>query len=398
MKHQKIVLYVTGSIAAYKAVYLLRLFQKQGAEVRVVMTPFAEKFVSKLTFASLCKHRVYSDSSFSDHGENIDHIELAKWADISVIAPASADFIAKMAQGIADNFALTTLLATETPKYVVPAMNDVMWNNFATKKNIETLATNHITILNPGYGMLAEGYAAQGRMMEPEEIVNAINISLQDKPLTGKHFLITAGGTIEDLDPVRYISNRSSGKMGYALAQVAAQQGADVTLISANSHLADPQNMKIIKVKTSDELKDAIMQQLPANDVLVMAAAVSDFKPVAVATQKIKKSENSDELVLHLKKTADILKLVANVIRANQLIVGFAAETNNVQKNAENKLNKKHLDMIVLNDVSNQKIGFGSDDNQVTLINKTGIIRQTGIESKQQIAQEIIQVIEDQLN
>lgn len=398
MQNKKIVLYVTGSIAAYKSVYLLRLFQKQGADVKVVMTPFAEKFVSQLTFASLAKCPVYSESNFTNHGETIDHIELAKWADISVVAPASADFIAKMANGIADNFALTTLLATDTSKYVVPAMNDVMWNNFATRKNIETLEQNGIKILNPEYGRLAEGYKAKGRMIEPEEIVQTIYASDNPKLLSGKNVLITAGGTIEDIDPVRYISNRSTGKMGYALADVAVKQGANVTLISANCHLQVPENINFIKVKTSDELKNSILTKLPKNDVLIMAAAVSDFKPVHVAKQKIKKSDDSNELVLHLQKTDDILKLVADQKKANQVIIGFAAETNDVKRNAKLKLEKKHLDLIVLNDVSNQKIGFGSDDNQVTIMNKNGILKQTGIESKEKIAKTIINVIKQQLD
>lgn len=398
MQNKKIVLYVTGSIAAYKSVYLLRLFQKQGADVKVVMTPFAEKFVSQLTFASLAKCPVYSESNFTNHGETIDHIELAKWADISVVAPASADFIAKMANGIADNFALTTLLATDTSKYVVPAMNDVMWNNFATRKNIETLEQNGIKILNPEYGRLAEGYKAKGRMIEPEEIVQTIYASDNPKLLSGKNVLITAGGTIEDIDPVRYISNRSTGKMGYALADIAVKQGANVTLISANCHLQVPENINFIKVKTSDELKNSILTKLPKNDVLIMAAAVSDFKPVHVAKQKIKKSDDSNELVLHLQKTDDILKLVADQKKANQVIIGFAAETNDVKRNAKLKLEKKHLDLIVLNDVSNQKIGFGSDDNQVTIMNKNGILKQTGIESKEKIAKTIINVIKQQLD
>ncbi|POH14787.1 phosphopantothenoylcysteine decarboxylase [Fructilactobacillus sanfranciscensis] len=398
MQNKKIVLYVTGSIAAYKAVYLLRLFQKQGADVKVVMTPFAEKFVSQLTFASLAKCPVYSESNFTNHGETIDNIELAKWADISVVAPASADFIAKMANGIADNFALTTLLATDTSKYVVPAMNDVMWNNFATRKNIETLEQNGIKILNPEYGRLAEGYKAKGRMIEPEEIVQTIYASDNPKLLSGKNVLITAGGTIEDIDPVRYISNRSTGKMGYALADVAVKQGANVTLISANCHLQVPENINFIKVKTSDELKNSILTKLPKNDVLIMAAAVSDFKPVHVAKQKIKKSDDSNELVLHLQKTDDILKLVADQKKTNQVIIGFAAETNDVKRNAKLKLEKKHLDLIVLNDVSNQKIGFGSDDNQVTIMNKNGILKQTGIESKEKIAKTIINVIKQQLD
>ncbi|WP_395318366.1 bifunctional phosphopantothenoylcysteine decarboxylase/phosphopantothenate--cysteine ligase CoaBC [Fructilactobacillus frigidiflavus] len=398
MQNQKIVLYVTGSIAAYKAVYLLRLFQKQGADVRVVLTPFAEKFVSKLTFASLAKHPVYSESSFSEHGETIDHIELAKWADFSIVAPATADFIAKMANGIADNFALTTLLATDTPKYVVPAMNDVMWNNCATQNNINTLANHGVTVFKPGFGQLAEGYQAQGRMLEPEEIIKKLVPISQSKALTGKRFLITAGGTIEDIDPVRYISNRSSGKMGYALAAVAAQQGAIVTLISANCQLPQLKNVQLIKVKTSDELKETILTELPQNDVLIMAAAVSDFKPTTVANQKIKKSADTDELVLRLQKTTDILKVVAQKKQPQQIIVGFAAETNHAQQNAQQKLKNKHLDLIVLNDVANQKIGFGSDDNQVTIINSTGIIKQTEIESKPKIAQIILQVIEDQMN
>ncbi|WP_413627267.1 bifunctional phosphopantothenoylcysteine decarboxylase/phosphopantothenate--cysteine ligase CoaBC [Fructilactobacillus vespulae] len=398
MLNKKVVLYVTGSIAAYKSVYLLRELQRNGAEVRVVMTSFAEKFVSSLTFASLSKHFVYDDNSFTDDAEQIKHIELAKWADLSIVAPASADFIAKLANGIADNFALTTLLATDSRKIIVPAMNDVMFHNFATQNNLEVLKKNQITVLDTATGMLAEGYSAKGRMLEPLDIINQVKRSLiKTGELNNFKILVTAGGTQEDIDPVRVISNRSSGKMGYAIAEAAAQAGAEVTLISANCNLQASSGIKVVPVRTSSELMNTVLSELPSYDALIMAAAVSDFRVHEVAKQKIKKDPNQDYFELILEKTPDILKQVALAKQEHQLIVGFAAETQNFEKNAQKKLKAKGLNMIVLNDVSNPKIGFSSDDNQVTIIDDKQKVIKTEIASKIEIAQKIIEIVEQKL-
>lgn len=393
MNGKKIVLYVTGSIAAYKAVYLMRILQKNGAEVRVVMTPFATKFVSKATFQTLSKHKVYDDESYFIEAR-VTHIELAQWADISIVAPATADFIAKAANGIADNFAQTTFLATPSLKIVVPTMNDIMLKNDATKKNIATLQKNGVDVIDSDVGMLAEGYSAKGRMPDPENIVEHVIAKMSDEnKLKDLNFLVTAGGTREQIDPVRFISNRSSGKMGYAIAKAARDQGANVTLISANSSLPDPVGMKIIKVNSVDELQKEILTEFKKNNVLVMAAAVSDFKPKKIAKQKIKKLDDENSISLVLEKTTDILKEISKLKTNGQYVVGFAAETQSPEKNARIKLKKKNLDLIVLNDVSNPKIGFNSDLNQVTFITNNGIKKTTAVETKDKIATELIDII-----
>ncbi|USS93875.1 bifunctional phosphopantothenoylcysteine decarboxylase/phosphopantothenate--cysteine ligase CoaBC [Fructilactobacillus ixorae] len=392
MNGEKITLYVTGSIAAYKAVSLLRLCQKAGADVRVVMTAAATRFVTPQTFAALSGHSVLTDAA--THQETIAHVELAQWGTCHVVAPASADFIAKAAVGIADSVALTTYLAARGPKLVVPAMNDGMWDNPATRRNITQLRQDGQQVLEPVIGLLAEGYAAKGRMADPEVIMTALQ-QLQGKPQdwAGKHLLVTAGGTQEDLDPVRYLSNRSSGKMGYALANAASQRGAQVTLLSANVNLPIPTGVKVIPVRTAADLKDQLQQLFPTMDGLLMAAAVSDFRPVQVAEHKLKKTAAGEEMTLRFQQNPDLLKLVAAHKRPDQVVVGFAAETHDWRQNALHKLAAKQADYIVLNDVSNPAIGFNSDDNQVTIFGADGFQEQTPIETKAAIADHILTVI-----
>ncbi|USS89698.1 bifunctional phosphopantothenoylcysteine decarboxylase/phosphopantothenate--cysteine ligase CoaBC [Fructilactobacillus cliffordii] len=397
MDGKKITVYVTGSIAAYKAVYLLRLLIKAGAEVRVVMTTAATRFVTPLTFQTLAQHHVLTDADWDQTG--VVHVETAQWGDLNVVVPASADFIAKAATGIADSMATTTFLAAPAPKLVVPAMNDGMWNNPATQRNLTQLRQDGIHTLSPDSGFLAEGYAAKGRMPEPEVIATEIEkLFTKEQDWQGKRVLITAGGTREDLDPVRYLSNRSSGKMGYELARAAQAHGAEVTLISANVTLPTPPGVKLVRVRTAQDLAIQLQTLFPQTDVLLMAAAVSDFRPAQVVPQKIKKITEDAHLTLELEANPDLLKLVATQKKPGQLVVGFAAETEDLKQNAARKLANKKADFIILNDVGNPQIGFNADDNQVTIIGANGFETQTPVESKSAIAERILAVLKKTFN
>ncbi|MCF6515101.1 bifunctional phosphopantothenoylcysteine decarboxylase/phosphopantothenate--cysteine ligase CoaBC [Lactobacillus sp. S2-2] len=388
MLKKNIALYVTGGIAAYKSVILLRELIKLNLEVQVVMTSNATKFVTPLTFSTLSKKQVLFDYNLNSAG--VDHVELAQWTDLAIIAPATANFIGKMANGIADDFASTSLMAIKNEKkYVFPAMNDEMLNNPVTQRNIQRLKDDNMQIFNSEYGFLAEGYKANGRMMEPQKIINTL--FYQNNELSGKKILITAGGTREKIDPVRFIGNNSSGKMGYALADYANEQGADVTLISANSKLEKINGVTTIDVETSDELYNEISNNFANCDVLIMSAAVSDFKPQKYTDQKIKKDKNINSINIELEKTNDILKYFGTHKNNNQIVVGFAAETNDILKNAEKKLKEKNVDMLVLNDVSKKNIGFNSDDNKVTILFKNQDYVETEVMKKTEIAKVILE-------
>lgn len=388
MLKKNIALYVTGGIAAYKSVILLRELIKLNLEVQVVMTSNATKFVTPLTFSTLSKKQVLFDYNLNSAG--VDHVELAQWTDLAIIAPATANFIGKMANGIADDFASTSLMAIKNEnKCVFPAMNDEMLNNPANQRNIQRLKDDNMQIFNSEYGFLAEGYKANGRMMEPQKIINIL--FYQNNELSGKKILITAGGTREKIDPVRFIGNNSSGKMGYALADYANKQGADVTLISANSKLKKIDGITTIDVETSDELYNEITDNFADCDVLIMAAAVSDFKPQKYTDQKIKKDKNINSINIELEKTNDILKYFGTHKNNNQIVIGFAAETNDILKNAEKKLKEKNVDMLVLNDVSKKNIGFNSDDNKVTILFKNQDYVETEIMKKTEIAKVILE-------
>lgn len=391
-----VALYVSGSIAAYKSLTLARDLIKQGANVRVIMTNSAQLFVTPLAFQTLTKNKVFTNISEEPDEKEITHINIAKWADISLIAPATANFISKIANGIADDAASTTLLATNGKKILVPAMNDNMWNNPATIRNINTLKNDGIIIFSPTKGYLAEGYSGKGRMIEPELIIEKMESNLSNSHLLeGKKVIVTAGGTRESIDPVRYISNNSSGKMGYAIADAAINAGADVTLISAPSKLTANDKARLISVNSSADMENAVKENFYQSDILIMAAAVSDYKPVSYSDQKIKK--NDDNLVIKLSKTNDILKAIAK-IKYNQFVIGFAAETQNLIENAKSELKHKNLDMLVANDVSGEKVGFNSDNNKVYFIDNNGIISQTGIESKQKISNDLIKLISERID
>ncbi|KIS03446.1 bifunctional phosphopantothenoylcysteine decarboxylase/phosphopantothenate--cysteine ligase CoaBC [Paucilactobacillus wasatchensis] len=391
-----ITIHVTGGIASYKIISLARQLQRHGDQVRVAMTKAATNFITPTTFAALTKSSVLTDLWLPQQKASIPHVELADWTELAIVAPATADIIAKMANGIADDAVSATLLATSASKVVVPAMNSHMWDNAATQRNIAQLKKDGVTVMEPTNGMLAEGYAGKGRMPDVDSIFTEVlrQLTPTTKTLTGKRFLISAGGTREAIDPVRFIGNYSSGKMGIALAQAAADAGAAVTLIVGQTTVPLPNENKItiIKVQSTQELADQIAAEFTNNDVLIMAAAVADFQPLNRAPQKIKKTENNDELVLRLKKTPDILKMVA-AHKQNQFVVGFAAETQQLIDNANKKLVSKNADLIVANNVATAGVGFGSDDNEVTIIEANQVPVKWAKMSKQQVAAQLIKLI-----
>lgn len=369
----KIAVYVSGGIAAYKIPDFVRSLIKAGAQVRVAMTPAAEQFVTPFTFEVLTKYPVLRDQS--TYPDPVGHIHLADWLDLAILVPATANSLGKLVHGIADNEALTSLLACNRPCLIVPAMNNKMWDHPATQRNIEQLRQDGYYVLDPAKGFLAEGYEGKGRMPEGQEILQAVmalaTISQQNQrlDLTGQKIVISAGGTQEAIDPVRYISNHSSGKMGLAIAHVSALAGAQVTLVRTPSarNLAVIPEIHLIDVEDARQLQTAMTEEVQEADMVVMAAAVSDYRPAQVADQKIKKdkSQASNDWHLHLVENPDIL---AGLPKNRALVIGFAAETQDVKKNATAKLVRKGADMIVANDVSRADIGFGTDQNAVTLV------------------------------
>jgi len=365
----KIILGVTGCIGAYKSAVVLRLLQKEGFQILPVMTQSAQQFIAPLTLEKLSGHKVVSDL-FSDHTVQIEHIRLARESHLLLVAPATANILAKFAQGIADDFLSTLYLSTVTPVIVAPAMNVEMWHHTATEKNLEILRERGVVVVEPGSGYLACGEEGEGRLAEPEQILVAVlNTFKREKSLLGKRVLITAGPTIEDLDPVRFISNRSSGKMGYALAGEAQSRGAQVVLVSGPTQLEPPEGIDLVRVRSASEMAQAVFQHFARSDVVVMAAAVSDFTPANVSSGKIKKKDAKP--VIHLEKTVDILKELGQQ-KEWQFVVGFAAESGAVRENARKKLQEKGLDLIVGNDISPQDQGFESDFNQVVVIDSDG--------------------------
>lgn len=393
LKGKHVTLTITGSIAAYKGALLTRLLIKAGAEVQVVMTTSATTFVTPLTFQTLSKRPVLSDLFTATEADPIKHISIADWTDIALVAPATANILSKMAQGIADDAATSTLLATTAPKFVAPAMNTNMWANPATQRNVNQLRNDGVLIIDPAEGFLAEGYSGSGRLAEPADIVTALEAYLRDhtdQPLTGKNVLVTAGGTREAIDPVRYVGNKSSGKMGYALARAARDLGANVTLISSAS-LPAPENVTIIPIATAAELQQEVTTHFADSDITLMAAAVADFRPDTVATQKIKKHAGTETLDLHLVRTPDILAGLGRIKRPDQFLLGFAAETNDLLANAERKLAQKGADMIAANDVGDTTIGFNSDVNRVTLLRPNAAPEKLATASKDDIASMILQ-------
>ena len=362
---QRILLGVSGGIAAYKAADLARRLQDAGAEVQVVMTEAAQQFVTAMTFQALTGRPVRTSLWDAAAEAAMGHIELARWASRILIAPASADVIARLAHGLANDLLSTVCLASEAPITLVPAMNRVMWANAATQANITTLRARGVAVLGPGEGDQACGEVGAGRMLEPLQIVEALAPPGTPSPLSGKHILISAGPTFEDLDPVRYLGNRSSGKMGFALASEAAAMGAQVTLIAGPVSLATPANVHRVDVRRAAQMREAVLAALPGQDIYISAAAIADYMPTETRRQKIKKTAQT--LILELVRTPDILGEVAAHPQRPRLVVGFAAETEDVEKHAQEKLQGKGLDLIAANDVSAAGIGFESEDNALTV-------------------------------
>ncbi len=395
---KKIVLGVSGGIAAYKSAELARRLQDRGFSVRVVMTASAQKFVTPLTFAALTGERVITDLFASDSGDAtlssaIDHIGVAQEADLLLVAPATADILAKFAHGIADDFLTTTHLAYAGPVLVAPAMNSNMWAHPANAANIATLRTRGVHIVEPDAGELACGMVGPGRLAEPDRIADAaeriLNAPAARQDLAGKHVLITAGPTREPIDPVRYISNRSSGKMGFALAVEARDRGASVTIVCGPASAAPPSGCKIVPVETAQQMYDRVMENLDAAQIVVMAAAVADYRPAAPATQKIKKDQAAP--AVELEPTQDILKAVG-ASKGARILVGFAAETENLQANAERKLRSKNCDLLVANLVG-EGLAFDAEDNQGLILSASGEVIEVNRMSKRQMAGRIFDAV-----
>ena len=374
LNQKKVAVYVTGGIAAYKALLFVRLLIKEGAQVKVAMTQSACQFVSPLTFQVLTKEKVMVDTFDENNPSVVQHIHFADWTELAIVIPATANTIAKIAHGIADNFVTSAFLATTAPKVIVPAMNEHMWENPATLRNCTQLQKDGVIMIEPSEGFLAEGYLGKGRLPEPEEVLQQMKelnlFEEEDKSLFGKKVLITAGGTKERIDPVRYISNDSSGKMGYALAEDAVKKGAEVILISATTALPIPNGVKMEYVESAREMQEKVLNYFPSVDIAIMVAAVSDYRVKEAATQKMKKTDDENEITLTLVKNPDILKQLGSLKKEGQTVVGFAAETHQVIEFAKQKLVKKNADFIIANDVSDQSIGFGSDLHQVTILSK----------------------------
>jgi phosphopantothenoylcysteine decarboxylase/phosphopantothenate--cysteine ligase len=385
---QRILLGVTGGIAAYKSAEIVRRLRDHGAEVQVVMTAAASQFVAPLTFQALSGRPVRTELWDEAAEAAMGHIELARWADRILVAPASADFLARLAHGFASDLLSTLCLATDAAITVAPAMNRLMWANDATRVNVALLASRGITVLGPGEGDQACGETGPGRMLEPDALVTAILARAADGSLAGRKLIVTAGPTRERIDPVRFITNRSSGKMGFAVAEAARDAGATVVLVSGPVNVCTPRGVTRIDVETADQMLAVVNQQLPGTDIFIAAAAVSDYRPVQVSTEKIKKT--SDSLMLALSRTTDILATVA-AGSMRPFVVGFAAETQNVERNALAKLEGKNLDMIAANQVGDG-LAFDQDDNALTVYWRGGK-RELARAGKPQIAAELIALI-----
>lgn len=400
VKGKRILLGITGGIAAFKAASICSKLKQQGAEVQVIMTESATKFISELTLQALSKRPVYTDTFDEKNPEAIAHIDLADWADLVLVAPATANIIGKMTAGIADDMLSTILIATQAPIMLAPAMNVHMYTHPAVQKNMAELISRGVFMIEPGEGLLACGYTGKGRMEEPESIVAKVNefFTHQDRinqqPLAGRRVVVTAGGTIERIDPVRFISNDSSGKMGFAVAKAARELGADVTVIAASTQVQPPVGVQVIRVESAEEMYNAVLSVWEDTDILVKAAAVADYRPKAAAPQKIKKS--GDSLVLELVKNIDILETLGHR-KTSQFLIGFAAETEHLHQHAMDKLRRKHCDMIIGNDVTVEGAGFGSDRNEVHIFDSNGLVESLPILSKDRIGLRIMELASERL-
>ena len=391
----KVILGVTGCIAAYKSALILRLLQEQGHDVIPVMTRSAEEFITPLTLEKLSGHRVITDL-LEDHSPEILHISTARASDLLLVAPATANILAKFAAGLADNFLSTLYLSTTTPVVIAPAMNVEMWRHPATVSSVRTLRDRGVVFVDPESGYQACGERGEGRLADPARISSAVASVLQGtRSLEGKSVLVTAGPTIEDVDPVRFVSNRSSGKMGYALAAEAFNRGALVHLISGPTALDPPSGVKVTQVRSAKEMAEKAYSSFPSVDIVVKAAAVADYTPVDVAAEKTKKG--SSRWMLELQRTEDIL-LELGKRKDNQLLVGFAAESEHLVENATEKLQRKNLDLIVANDISQTGSGFEADYNQVVLVDREGQAEESLLLPKSQIAKQILDKVEELLH
>ena len=396
LKGKHILLGVTGSIAAYKAAVLCRLLRGAGAEVKVVMTATAKQFITPLTLATLSKNPILVEFFNPENGEWNSHISLGEWADCYVIAPATANTIAKMATGVADNLLLTTYLSARCKTIVAPAMDCDMFAHITTQTNLATLRSHGVVIADSPSGELASGLTGKGRMAEPEQIVTLIEQTLSSekkKSLQGKHFVVTAGATIEAIDPVRYITNHSTGKMGYAIAASLARRGAEVTLVSGRTTLPTPEGVKRVDVLSAADMYNATTEAFATADGAVMCAAVADYTPATVAEHKIKKSD--DDMAIQLVRTKDIAAALG-AVKGNRLLVGFALESDAGVESAQSKLSRKNLDFIVLNSLTDKGAGFGVDTNKVTFIDKQGS-QTLPLMSKSDVAESIVDKIEQHL-
>ena len=387
---KKILLGITGSIAAYKSILLVRLLIKAGADVRVVMTPSSKDFVSPLTFSTLSKNEVLIDIFTEKSWAN--HVTLGRWADVMLIAPVSCNTLAKMANGFCDNLLLAVYLSATCQVIVAPAMDEDMWHHSVSRQNIDKIKSFGNTIIPVENGELASGLFGDGRMAEPEHILLFLQeFFLRKNELTGKKVLVTAGPTFEAIDPVRFIGNHSSGKMGVAIAEEFASRDADVTLILGPSNIEVSKNIETVKVTSAQQMYEACINAFSKTDITVMAAAVADYTPEDFSSQKIKKS--NDLFNLSFKKTPDILKQLGEMKNGDQIIVGFALETNNEKENALSKLEKKKIDLIVLNSLNDEGAGFGTDSNKIAIYDKNGNEFLFEIKSKKLVAKDIVNTI-----
>lgn len=420
---KKIVLGVTGGIAAYKAATLCSRLVQRGADVHVIMTESAKQFITELTLQTLTRNVVYSDTFDEREPSVVSHIHLADLADLVLVAPATANVIAKMAHGMADDMLSTTLLATTAPVMIAPAMNVHMYDHPAVQHNMNLLVQRGTLMIEPSEGQLACGYVGKGRLEEPDTIVdvveqffankasgnNAGQVSYVSAPatkqtttqtatepqqLTGKKVVVTAGGTIERIDPVRYITNDSSGKMGFAIAAVAQELGAEVTLIMGNTQVSPPTNVQVIKVQSADEMYDAVLSQWDNADIVVKAAAVADYRPKEVYKEKMKKT--GDTLSLELIKNIDILETLGKQ-KTHQFLIGFAAETNDVERYAREKLERKNCDLIVANDVTRAGAGFGTDTNAVNIYDREGLVEELQVVAKEDVARQLLSIAAERI-
>lgn len=402
LQDKKILLAVCGSIAAYKSAFLVRLLVKEGAQVRVIMTKSATDFITPLTLATLSKNECYTEYTNTGKTNWNNHVDIALWADVMLVAPASANTISKMANGICDNLLMGVFLSLRCPVFIAPAMDEDMWKHPSTKNNIATLQKNGNKLIQINSGELASGLIGEGRMAEPDEIVSFLSINMpesgktdKEQPLSsvdGKKILITAGPTYEPLDPVRFIGNHSSGKMGIELAKKALSLGADVTLIIGPTKIEIPDSLTTIRVTSAQEMYSACKKQFNRTDICIFAAAVADYTPKIVAPEKIKKSE--DEFNLVLKKNVDIAFEFGKIKKDNQLSVGFALETQNEQEHAKAKIKKKNFDMIVLNSLNDKGAGFKYDTNKITIILANNKLRTFELKNKEEVAADILAEIE----